>query len=97
MLTSLGDLNKLTSLYLENNSLSGGIPASLGGLTQLKLLWVHNNTDMSGPLPGALTGMTSLDTLRLDGTDLCVPRTDAFQTWLDGIETKQFEYCEADE
>ena len=94
---SLGDLNKLTSLYLENNKLSGGIPGSLGNLSELKLLSVHNNEAMSGPLPNALTALTNLSNLRLDGTGLCVPRTDAFQIWLDGIETKQFEYCEADE
>ncbi len=93
---TLGDLTNLEWLWLENNQLSGGIPASLGGLTKLKLLTVQNNEAMSGPLPGALTGLTNIDTLRLDGTSLCVPRTDAFQTWLDGIRTKQFEYCETD-
>ena len=93
--TSLGDLENLEWMWLENNKLSGGIPASLGDLTALKGLFLQNNKDMSGPLPGALTGLTSLDVLRLDGTGLCVPRTDAFQTWLDGIETKQFDYCES--
>ncbi len=93
--TSLGDLDKLEWIWLENNKLSGGIPASLGNLTALKGLYLQNNEAMSGPLPGALTGLTGLDYLRLDGTGLCVPRTDAFQTWLDGIETKQFDYCES--
>ena len=92
--TALGGLADLERLNLANNSLSGGIPASLGKLSNLLLLNLHNNEDLSGSLPGALTGMTSLETLRLDGTDLCVPRTDAFQTWLDGIDTKQFNYCE---
>ena len=94
--TALGDLSKLRSLYLENNSLSGGIPSSLGKLTALRLLWVHNNESMSGSLPSAITGLTNMDTLRLDGTGLCVPRTSAFETWLDGIDEKQFEYCEAE-
>lgn len=93
--TSLGDLENLEWLWLENNKLSGGIPASLGDLTALKGLYLQNNEAMSGPLPSALTGLTSLDELRLDGTELCVPQTDAFRTWLDGIETKQFNYCEA--
>ena len=93
---TLGDLTNLEWLWLENNQLSGGIPASLGKLTALKGLYLQNNEAMSGSLPGALTGMTSLNTLRLDGTGLCVPRTDTFQTWLDGIETKQFEYCDAE-
>ena len=91
---SLGNLGKLRYIFLANNSLSGGIPASLGKLTNLLHLDLQNNEEMSGALPGALTGMTSLDTLWLDGTGLCVPNTEAFQTWLDGIETKQFEYCE---
>ena len=94
--TSLGDLARLRYLYLENNSLSGGIPASLGKLSNLLLLNLQNNEDLTGALPDALTGMTSLNTLNLDGTGLCVPRTDAFQTWLDGIGTKQFEYCVAE-
>ncbi len=93
--TSLGDLDNLEWLWLENNQLSGGVPASLGSLTALKGLYLQNNEAMSGPLPGALTGLTSLNYLRLDGTGLCVPRTDAFQSWLDGIETKQFDYCVA--
>ncbi len=93
--SSLGDLDNLEWMWLENNKLSGGIPASLGKLTALKGLYLQNNEAMSGPLPSALTGLTSLDYLRLDGTGLCIPRTDAFETWLDGIETKQFDYCEA--
>ncbi len=93
--TSLGDLENLEWMWLENNKLSGGIPASLGDLTALKGLYLQNNEAMSGPLPSALTGLTSLDYLRLDGTGLCVPRTDAFQTWLDGIDNKEFSYCEA--
>ncbi len=92
--TALGGLADLERLNLANNSLSGGIPASLGKLSNLLLLNLQNNENLTGALPGALTGMTSLDTLRLDGTDLCVPQTDAFQTWLDGIDTKQFNYCE---
>ena len=92
---ALGGLAELRRLDLANNSLSGGIPAELGGLSKLLLLNLHNNEDMSGPLPAALTGMTSLGTLWLGGTGLCVPRTAAFQTWLDGIATKEYEYCEA--
>ena len=93
--TSLGDLENLEWMWLENNQLSGGIPASLGNLTALKGLYLQNNEAMSGALPSALTGLTSLDDLRLDGTGLCVPRTDAFQTWLDGIDNKEFSFCEA--
>ena len=91
---AIGGLADLERLNLANNSLSGGIPATLGKLSNLLQLNLHNNEDLSGALPGALTGMTSLATLRLDGTGLCVPKTDAFQTWLDGIEDKQFNYCE---
>ena len=95
--TALGGVADLERLNLANNSLSGGIPASLGKLSNLLLLNLQNNENMTGALPSAITGLTSLDTLNLDGTGLCVPRTDAFQNWLNGIGTKQFEYCEADE
>lgn len=90
-----GDLSTLQWLHLENNKLSGSIPASLGNLTALRGLYLDNNTDLSGQLPQSFTGLTNLKSLYLGGTGLCVPRTDAFETWLDGLNNKEFSYCEA--
>ena len=38
----LSNLDNLTRLRLHNNSLSGEVPATLGGLDSLKQLWLHN-------------------------------------------------------
>ena len=84
----LGSLSNLQSLWLYSNQLSGGIPAELGSLSNLERIDFSGNSTLSGPLPESLTGLTSLRTLSLDGTALCTPKDDGFQTWLQCIETK---------
>ncbi|PWA66419.1 leucine-rich repeat protein [Artemisia annua] len=57
-------------LNLENNNLSGGIPVSLGSLTdQLQSLNLHGNK-LSGRLPASLMNLTQLMILQLGGNEL---------------------------
>ena len=79
---------RVTGLALEHNELSGPLPAELGSLSNLQVLYLYGNSTLSGPLPGSLTGLTSLTTLWLDGTALCAPTGTEFQTWLQGVKNK---------
>ncbi len=91
----LGNLSQLQALGLDRNQLSGEIPSELGNLSQLQILVLYGN-QLSGPLPDALTGF-SLEKLYLADTELCVPRTAEFESWVMGILLRDFEdvpYCE---
>ena len=51
-------------LALNNNQLSGPIPAELGQLGALKVLYLHNN-QLSGPIPAELRQLGKLKFLLL--------------------------------
>ncbi|KAK2657624.1 hypothetical protein Ddye_010676 [Dipteronia dyeriana] len=57
-----GNLNKLTHLYLYNNSLSSSIPLELGNLTNLLELDIDTNR-LSGSIPTTLGNMNKLTVL----------------------------------
>ena len=83
----LGSLAKLQFLYLDDNQLTGEIPPELGDLANLKRLGVTDNR-FTGSLPQSLTNLTSLEHMRfLSNAGLCAPIDDAFQTWLESIDT----------
>ena len=84
----LGSLSNLERIDFSGNELSGEVPAELGSLSNLERIDLSGNSTLSGPLPESLTGLTSLRTLSLDGTALCTPKDDGFQTWLQCIETR---------
>ena len=77
----MGQLTKLTALYLDSNELSGEIPAELGSLTNLQRLRLQNN-QLTGPLPLTLSALSQLLVLNIQSTTLCAPTDTAFQAWL---------------
>ena len=68
-LASLGNLPNLTTLSLDNNSLSGEISDSLGNLSNLTTLNLNNNS-LSGEIPNSLGNLPNLTTLNLDNNSL---------------------------
>ena len=78
---ALGGLRNLEELNLSANALAGNLPAEFSGMSRLKVLDVSNNADMSGALPKELTALR-LNTFRLGGTGICVPRDSEFREWL---------------
>ena len=68
----LGDLSSLFHLYVNDNDLSGPIPAALGGLSTLGRLRLDGN-GLSGPIPTELGSLTGLFDLWLGDNDLSGP------------------------
>ena len=64
LVPALGALSDLEDLYLDNNRLSGSLPAQLSELASLKVMELGGNR-LSGPIPPALGGLTSLEALFL--------------------------------
>ena len=56
-------------LDLDNENLSGTIPAALGNLPNLRQLWLRRN-QLSGPIPAALGRLTNLTDLHLGNNQL---------------------------
>ena len=89
---TLGGLSSLAYLSFTDNQLTGSLPGELGNLSNLRTLGLGRNSGLSGPLPQSFTGL-QLDALLLDGTMLCVPSDDAFQTWVGGIPNSRVAQC----
>ena len=91
--TQLGNLSNLTDLSLRDNQLSGTIPGELGSLSNLRYLWLSQN-ELRGDIPDSLTRLTSLERLAFfSNAGLCAPVDNAFQTWLQGIDTVHGSSC----
>ncbi len=56
----LGALSRLSSLWLSEHALSGGIPAELGALPNLSFLYLSGNA-LTGCVPPALRSVASTD------------------------------------
>ena len=83
----------VTELVLSANNLNGSLPGQLGNLTALETLDLSFNAGLAGPVPFALLDL-DLETLNLEGTQLCVPRTSVFQAWLGGIPFRNAASCD---
>ena len=93
----LGQLASLRQLQLNGNNLTGNIPPELGQSEDLRFLHLGNNSDLSGSLPDSFLDLERLRELGLNGTQICVPPTADFQTWLSGIRDLDLEditFCE---
>ena len=89
---TIGKLENLGKLNLSDNQLSGELPAELGYLANLRGLYLQGNESLSGPLPDSFTNL-ELQTLNLGETELCVPASPVFQTWIEGIENVTASTC----
>ena len=67
----------------SNPDLTGRLPQELRKLTNLRILSVEE-TGLTGPIPTVLQNLP-LTNLAISDTDLCVPRSTAFRTWLEGV------------
>ena len=73
----------VSTLDLQGNGLSGGLPARLGDLAGLTTLRLGDNA-LSGSLPTSLS-RTPLQELRYANTDLCVPPAASFPRFRDWL------------
>ena len=87
----------VTDLDLSANQLNGEIPAELGNLSRLELLYISDN-NLTGALPQSLTGILGLESFYFhNNPGLCAPIDEAFQTWLEGIPEVQGSSCAAED
>ncbi len=68
----IGNLDQLSNLSLQSNSLSGSIPSELGKLANLTYLSLYDNS-LSGSIPPELGDLANLTTLFLDTNSLSGP------------------------
>ncbi len=69
---TVNDEQRVDSLQLAFNGLSGSLPAEIGGLLHLKKLALNNN-NVSGPIPAELGALPELVELRLSENSLSGP------------------------
>ena len=93
----LGLLDQLTELHLAVNDLSGSLPDNLGSLTLLRSLDLRHNSRLRGALPADMTGLSRLESLLLEGTDLCVYPDPEMLAWLDEITEGGALHCQISE
>ena len=88
---------RVTDLDLGANQLSGEIPAELGILSRLELLYISDN-NLTGALPQSLTGISGLETFHFhNNPGLCAPIDETFQAWLRGIAEVRGSSCAAED
>ena len=80
-------VGRVEVLDLTDNGLAGQLPASLGSLSHLSTLKIGGNA-LTGRLPLSLAAL-SLSEFRYSDTELCAPLEDAFQAWLNTIQTHE--------
>ena len=76
--------SRVEHLSLESNDLNGVVSDALGQLTELSRLDLRDNPLLTDALPISLTNVP-LESLRLEGTQVCAPTDAGFETWLMSI------------
>jgi len=95
--SELGELRALERIYLCSNKLEGPLPEEIGDLDKLVHLYLGANR-LSGEFPESMLSLTRLTELFWRGNfGLCVPKTDEFEDWLDGIPKSSRIFCETEE
>lgn len=82
------DEGRVTRLDLQNNQLSGELPAELQNLDKLEAFYLNNNS-LTGSLPTHIVSLTALQIFSFQDTEMCEPQDTKFQEWLDSITTLQ--------
>ena len=88
----LGNLVNLTLLNLTANALTGPVPPELGNLSALRGLYLYR-THLSGPLPSSLLQVPLRALWYNEANDLCVPGTQAFLEWIEGMDDARGPFC----
>ena len=89
----LGGLTELRTLDLSLNDLTGTIPRELGDLTNLRNELILSFNLLTGEIPASFLGLQVSRFNWYGNAGLCVPRTAAFTTWLNGIRDANGPYC----
>ena len=92
--STLEGFTNLKRLVLADNDLTGPVPSEIAVAKQLERLDLTNNPGLAGRLPGAVTALGSLEALRAEGTDLCVPRDPTFLNWLLRVYDHRVSWCD---
>ena len=89
----LGNLANVQYMQLHYNELTGEVPPDFGRLASVEILFLDNN-QLTGMLPQTMTELTLLRLFYfLDNAGLCAPADDAFQTWLQNVDTFRGSTC----
>ena len=84
---------QVTSLDLGSNQLNGKLPAELGNLSRLELLYISDN-NLTGALPQRITGISGLKSFHFhNNPGLCAPIDETFQAWLRRIPNVRGSSC----
>ncbi|MDR1274687.1 MAG: leucine-rich repeat domain-containing protein [Odoribacteraceae bacterium] len=79
---SIGGMESLKRIYLQNNQLSGDIPTTLSSLTNLLQLYLNDN-ELTGTLPGSLSTLPGLSEILLQNNGLSGSLPVEFQDFAD--------------
>ena len=60
---------RVTHLHLEQNNLTGTLPAELGNLSNLRVLVIYSNT-LTGSIPAELSNLSNLEILNINTNTL---------------------------
>ncbi|KAK0577718.1 hypothetical protein LWI29_037488 [Acer saccharum] len=82
---SLGNLSRLSFLYLSDNNLNGSVPATLGQLNRLSVLDLSRNS-LTGPIPSNFSLLVNLARLDMSSNHL----SEQIPTGLSSLSRIQF-------